>query len=50
LKKREKMTKNAYPQKAVEWRSAIQNGIGLRGFEGQKAYAATPLLYEKLEQ
>ena len=44
------MTNGAYPQNPAEWRSAIQDGIGLCGSEGRDAYTAGQFPYEELAQ
>jgi hypothetical protein len=44
------MANSTYPQEPAEWQSAIQDGIGVSGIEGQRAYRAGKFPYEKLEQ
>jgi hypothetical protein len=44
------MVNSTYPQNPEGWRSAIQDGIGLSEFEGQRAYQAGEFPYEDLER
>ena len=40
------MLHGAYPQHPQGWRSAIQDGIGVGGAEGQEAYQAGQCPYD----
>ena len=44
------MANGTYPQNPQEWRSAIQDGIGLGEVEGQEAYQAGQFPYDQLAQ
>ncbi|MFX0095205.1 MAG: hypothetical protein ACFFBD_25955 [Candidatus Hodarchaeota archaeon] len=44
------MAKRNYPQNPEEWQSAISNGIGLSGSEGQSRYQSRTFPYRQLEQ
>ncbi len=44
------MANKTYPQEPVEWRSAVQDGIGLDGSEGRRAFQVGTFPYEQLEQ
>ena len=43
------MTNGTYPQNPEEWRSTIQDGIGVGVIEGQEAYQAAKFPYNQLE-
>ena len=44
------MKNSIYPQRPTEWQTAIRDGIGVSGGEGQEAYQAGEFPYDRLEQ
>lgn len=44
------MVDSTYPQHPAEWRSAIQDGIGLSEVAGSSAYEAGEFPFDKLEE
>jgi hypothetical protein len=44
------MANSRYPQNPAEWRSAIQDGIGVGEIQGREAFHAGKFPYEELEQ